>query len=351
MRVFKDAYADYTTNDFVLVKIETDEGLVGYGEAPSSVTVGFYGETLETVTISLRNHLGPSLIGLDPLNITKATRIMDIAQGNSFIAKTAISVALYDLMGKALKVPVNTILGGKQRETIRAASEISITEPKTMAEEARRLLDLGFRVIKLKAGRNAEEEVKGLKMVRDVVGHGIELRLDPNAGWSRAETLRLLPTIERCEVSYLEQPLPGWDLTGMAAIRKAASIPLMVDESVWTPQDVVRVAHYEAADIVNIKTTKTQGLKKALEIYSVASAFGMPCIVGCELESCVNIAAKLHLASALESLPYACEYTELAFSEQLIKQPLKVENGSLRVPSGPGLGVDPDADLIAKYAS
>ena len=106
MRLFTDAYSGYDKGEFALVKIETDEGIVGYGEAPCSVTVGFYGETLETVTLSLRNILAPKLIGEDPLNIRKLTSIMDVAQGNSFIAKTGVDIALHDLIGKILKVPV-----------------------------------------------------------------------------------------------------------------------------------------------------------------------------------------------------------------------------------------------------
>lgn len=351
MRLFTDAYAGYDRGEFAFVKIETDEGFVGYGEAPSTVTVGFYGETLETVTRSLRNVLSPKLIGEDPLNIRRLTSIMDVAQGNSFIAKTGIDIALYDLIGKILKVPVHTLLGGKQRDRIMACSEIGIVRSDQMAAEAMRLVELGFKSIKIKAGADAEDEMKGVEKIRDAVGEGIELRVDPNAGWSREETIRATKTLMRCNVRYLEQPLPGWDLEGLSRVRKSTGMPIMVDESVWTPQDVVRVSQAGAADSVNIKITKTCGLKKAIEVYDTAAAHGLPCVIGTELEACMGLPAKLHIASVLEKLPFACEFTEIAFQKLALEGRVKLDDeGMIPVPSGHGLGIAPAFNLLEQYA-
>jgi L-alanine-DL-glutamate epimerase-like enolase superfamily enzyme len=352
MRLFTDAYSGYDKGEFALVKIETDEGIVGYGEAPSSVIVGFYGETLETVTLSLRNILAPKLIGEDPLNIRKLTSILDIAQGNSFIAKTGVDLALHDLIGKILKVPVSTVLGGKQRERIKACSEIGIVRSDQMAAEAMRLVEMGFRVIKIKAGSNPEDEMKGVAKVRDAVGDDIELRVDPNAGWSREDTMKATKTLLKCNVRYLEQPLPGWDLEGLAWVRKSTGMQIMVDESVWIPQDVARVAQARAADFVNIKITKTCGLKKAIEVYDTATAHGLPCVIGTELESCMGLPAKLHIAAALEKLPLACEFTEVAFQKVALSGTVKLDSdGYISVPQGHGLGYTPDLNLIEQHIS
>ena len=349
MRPFSDAYSDYSTGQFVLVEIQTDAGVVGYGEAPCTVTVGFYGETLETVTASIRNHIAPRLLGEDLLNIRRAISIMNVAHGDAVIGKTAIDSALYDAAGKALGVPTYTLLGGMQRENVEAASEIAAIKPEAMAEEARRLVKMGFRVIKIKAGRDFEDEIRGVRAVRDAIGPDMELRVDPNGGWSRSETLAALKAFADCEVSYVEQPLQGWDLEGLAWIRKATGVPIMVDESVWNAHDVIKVAEAEAADIINIKLTKAGGLKNSLDIYTTAEALGIPCIVGTELEACVGVAAKLHLAASLENLPFACEFTELAFHKMAIREPLRLEDGHLMVPTGPGLGVSPDKDLIEEH--
>jgi muconate cycloisomerase len=351
MRRFSDAYSDYSIGQFVLVEIHTDQGVVGYGEAPCTVTVGFYGETLETTVVSIKNYIGPKLVGEDPLNIGMATSTMNIAHGRAFIAKTAIDLALYDLAGKALGVPVYTLLGGCKREKIPAACEIAIVKPDEMVKEAQRLIKMGFKAIKVKAGRDVDEEVRGVRAIRDAIGQGVELRVDPNAGWSRSETIKALKALDNCDVNYFEQPLPSWDLKGLAWIRKAMSIPIMVDESVWTPQDVIRIAEAEAADIINIKITKAGGLMNSLKIYNTAEAVGIPCIVGTELESCVAIAAKLQLAASFENLPYACEFTELAFQNITIKELPRLEDGCLEVPKAYGLGVSPDKLLMEKFAA
>lgn len=349
MRTFTDAYASYSSGEFVFVTMETDAGVTGYGECPSTVTVGFYGETLETVVTSIKESLAPVLIGEDPLNISELVSKMSIARGYSFIAKTGLNLALYDLVGKALKVPASTLLGGRRRDKIRAASEIGITSAKEMVREARRLVDLGFRVIKLKAGKDVEEEMKGLRGIRDALGSDVELRVDPNAGWSRSETIDAAGTMRKCEVSYLEQPLPRWDLEGLAMIRERTGIQVMVDESVWDPHDVVSVAKAGAADIINIKITKTGGLTTALKVYNTAEAFGIPCVIGTELESCTALGAKLQIASAMENLPYACEYTELAFQHIALDGQIKLDRGYLEVPKGDGLGVFPKLDLIQRH--
>ena len=350
MRIFTDAYASYSSGEFALVTIETDEGVTGYGECPSTVIVGFYGETLETVVTTVKS-LAPVFIGENPMNIGVLVSKMNIARGDSFIAKTGVNLALYDLVGKALRTPVSTLLGGRRRDKIRAASEIGITSAEKMVTEARRLVDLGFRVIKLKAGNEMKEEMEGLKGIRGALGSDVELRVDPNAGWSRKETLDAAKVMTRCEVSYLEQPLPGWDLEGLSMIRMKTEIPVMVDESVWNPHDVVRVATAGAADLINIKITKTGGLTTALEVYNTAKAFGIPCVIGTELESCVALGAKLQIGSVLEDLPHACEYTELAFQRIMVNEQVKLRHGYLDVPEADGLGLSPRLDSVQRHKS
>jgi L-alanine-DL-glutamate epimerase-like enolase superfamily enzyme len=348
MRRFGDAYSDYQSCQFALVEIKTDEGVVGYGEAPCTVTVGFYGETLETVVASIRNHIGPRLVGEDPLNLRRIISTMNIVHGRAVLAKTAIDLAVYDAVGKSLRIPVHALLGGIQRERVKAASEIAIVKPEEMVQEARRLIDLGFRVIKIKAGKDVEEEIRGTRAVRDAIGANIELRVDPNAGWSRLDTLKAMRSFARDEISYIEQPLPGWDLKGLAWLRKSTGVPIMADESVWTPHDVIEIAESEAADLINIKITKAGGLKNSLDIYTTADACGLPCVVGTELESCVAVGAKLQLAASLGKLPFACEFTELAFQTMVVMGSLELEDGCLRVPSGHGLGLTPDMQLVEK---
>jgi L-alanine-DL-glutamate epimerase-like enolase superfamily enzyme len=156
--------------------------------------------------------------------------------------------------------------------------------------------------------------------------------------------------VEDCHLQYLEQPVPGWDLKGMAHIRRSIGIPLMADESAWTTEDVVTIAEQEAADIINIKISKTGGLWMAKKIETVAEAEGLVCVVGTEIEPGFSLAAKLHLASSMKTLPYACEFTEISLlKHSMLKPAIEMKDGYICVPEGAGLGFDLDEQTFAGF--
>ena len=348
---FADSYEDYSARgvQLVLVRIEADNGQVGFGEATATPGLEFYGDGFEAIVIAIRKYLGPKLIGEDAFNIRRIHAIMNRVQSRMTIAKTGIDLAIYDLIGKALGVPVSTVLGGAQRARIRVSSEVALQAPDKMLAETRRILDLGFRTLKVKTGRNVDEDIEVVSAIRKAAGPGIELTADSNGGWSRHDALRALRAFEDLDLRFVEQPLPGWDLEGAAWLRSKTAIPIMLDESVWTPHDVARIAHYGAADLLNIKIEKTGGLKNALELYATARAHGLSVMIGNECETGPALAAKLHLAAAFEDLPLACEFTELSYALPVITDSLKIEDGTMAVPQGPGLGVTLDMGLIEKY--
>ncbi len=349
IRSFADAYTGFAESNAVLVKIHTDEGYIGLGEA-CAWEPEFYGETLESVTTTIQNYAAPRIIGQDPRNIGPIMAILDAALAKSTCAKEGIDLALHDLVGNILNVPVYTMLGGKFRDMIPIASEIGIDSPEKMAENALDVVRLGIRVIKIKGSSDSELDVRRIKAVREAVGEEIALRLDPNAAWDVPGTLETMKRVEDCHLQLLEQPLPGWDLKGMAHVRKKIGIPLEADESIWSPQDAARIAEYGAADILNIKIPKSCGLHQAKKIEATAEALGMPCIVGTEIEPGLSLVAKLHLAASMKIHPIASEFTELTLlKDNVLAFDLKIENGCLRVPDGPGLGVGIDDEVFAKY--
>jgi L-Ala-D/L-Glu epimerase len=215
-----DAYGSYPNEEFILVKVETDEGVLGYGEAPCSPSMQFYGETLETTMTSITLNIAPRLIREDPMNIGKLTSLMDATQGNAFLAKTGLDIALYDLIGKALKTRLGTILGGIRREEVKIGMEVVASEPDEVVKEAQKSVEMGIRVIKIHCWRDVEREMDTLMKVRNAVGSDVVLKLDPNGTWTRESTLKAAKTMSRCELEYIEQPLPGWDLKGLAWVRR-----------------------------------------------------------------------------------------------------------------------------------
>lgn len=241
IRKFADAYTGFSVSNAVLVKIFTDDGHVGYGEA-CAWEPEFYGETLESVSTTIERYIVPKIIGEDPGNINKILSIVDDNVARITCAKEGIDLALHDLLGKILNVPVYMLLGGKFRDMIPVASEIGIDTPENMVKNAFDVLDMGIRVIKIKGSSDHALDVERIKAVRRAVGNDIELRLDPNAAWDVISTIKTMKLIEDCNLQLLEQPIPAWDLKGMAHIRNNIGIPLMADESIWTPQDAIRIS-------------------------------------------------------------------------------------------------------------
>jgi len=346
---FADAYTSFSTSNAVLVRITASDGTVGYGEA-CAWEPEFYGETLESIVAAIGRYVAPKIIGLNPLNIAHVLSVVDALLARVTCVKEGIDLALHDLAGRALDVPVYTLLHGSFRDKIPVASEIGIDAPERMARKALDILQLGIRTLKIKGSSDSVEDVRRVRAVREAVGSDVSLRLDPNAHWTAMGAIKAMRELENCDLEYLEQPVSAADLNGMERVRKSIGVPLMADESIWTPEDVVELARRGAADIINIKISKTCGLMIAKRVEAVADAVGMQCVVGTEIEPGFSLAAKLHLAASLRNLTLACEFTEISLlTDSILRPKLQLQNGCLRVPQGPGLGFGLDESTLEKY--
>jgi muconate cycloisomerase len=326
-----------------------EDGTIGYGEA-CAWEPEFYGETIESISSTIERYITPKITGMNVMEIGKIMSVVDDNLAKVTCVKEGIDLALHDLKGKILGTPVYNLLGGKFRDMIPVASEIGIDTADAMAQNALRVLGLGIKVIKIKGSNEINQDVKRIFAVREAVGEDIALRLDPNAAWNTADTISVMKQIESCNLQLLEQPVPGWDLQGMSHIRNSIGIPLMADESIWTPQDVIKIYDYGAADYINIKIAKSCGLALGKKIAIIADTLGMPCIVGTEIEPGFSLVAKLHLAACLNALSLACEFTELSLLKaNVLKYDFSVQNGCLAVPNDPGFGVDLDEAIFEKH--
>lgn len=349
IRNFADAYTGFTTSNAVLVKIYSEDGTVGFGEA-CAWEPEFYGETLESVSSTIEKYIAPKIIGQNAFNINRIMSIVDANLAKITCVKEGIDLALHDLVGKLLNVAVYTLLGGCFREKIPVASEIGIDTPEAMAQNALDVLQLGIKVIKIKGSDDMASDIKRIKAVREAVGDEVSLRLDPNAAWNTIGTIKIMKEVEDCHLQLLEQPVPGWDLKGMAHIRNSIGIPLMADEGIWTPQDVIKIADYGAADIINIKIAKSCGLALGKKIETVAEAVGLPCIVGTEIEPGFSLIAKLHFAASMKIHSLASEFTELSLLKaNILKYDIEIKDGCVKVPDGPGFGVELDEDIFEEF--
>lgn len=293
---FHVAFTTIEYSENLIIKIITDEGICGYGEASPIEMVT--GENIDTAYSILKYFRG-LLIGEDPLAIDRIHWIMDKSiQGNTS-AKCAVDLALYDIMGKFANCPVYKLLGGYSN-TIQNDTTLSLDIPEKMAEEATRRISEGFKIIKIKAGINVDSDIEAVRRIRASVGPDIKLRVDANQGYNIPSALKALHAFSIAQVESVEQCLPHWDWEGASTL-KAANIPglaLMLDESIHTPQDAAKSVRMKAADIFNIKLMKCGGLYRANQIYSIAEASGLSCIVGCMMESRLANAAGLSFAAS-----------------------------------------------------
>jgi L-alanine-DL-glutamate epimerase-like enolase superfamily enzyme len=329
--------------EYVLVRIETDEGVTGIGEAP--VDIGFFGHTVEEVRVAVDDYLGPHLIGKDPLDREHLLGLIDY-RGNS-CAKAGIDLALHDLMGKALNTPVSTLIGGRHIDRIPVAVEIAGGPPDEMAKACVAFMARGVRAFKPKIGDDPRRDADRLLAIRDAVGTEVSIRADANQGYTPKEAIALCRLAEKHEVGLelLEQPVAAWDLQGMALVRRSVETLIEADEACYSIHDAMQIVRHEAADVLNIKIAKAGGLYQAKKIAAIAEAAGLQCVLGTAFGLGIEMAAKHS----------AVEFTEIGLHENLLLAPhdsalaLPLEDGCLPVPDGPGFGVTLAVDRVEAY--
>lgn len=353
---------------WVIVRVHTNEGLVGLGEATPLPDWGgdfnrYAGETPTTVIHVVQDLLGPLLVGADPFDVEANLARMDEAVSGHSYAKAAIEMALYDLQGKITGQPVYRLLGGRFRPGVRIAHMIGLMGAEEAVVEAAAAVADGCSAFQIKGTGELARDVAVVSAVRAELGDAVLLRLDANQGYRRIgvkEAARAVRALVDAGIDLLEQP--GEGLREMAAIRAAVEVTVIADETVWGPEDVVAVAEAGAADAISIYIAKAGGLARARRVAVLAEAYGFPCDVNGSLESGIGNAASVHLASALPaiSLPSVIPVTAPAgtgtagaagryYADDLVTEPFAFADGLLLPPEGPGLGVELDEEKLAAF--
>ena len=325
-----------------IVRIVTASGVEGWGEA--SPSPAFMGESADTVKTVVERHLAPVLVGADPISIGAIHARMDAAIHGNEAAKSAVDMAVYDVIGKTLGVRVCDLLGGRVRERVPLSWVVGIQGDDDALEEAVRFADMGFKVIKVKVGSEPDRDVRVVKEIWDAVGGRARLRLDANQGYDVPTAIQAMRKIEEiCPVECLEQPIPRWNIEGLREVKRAIRTPIMVDEAIFGVHDAFKVAAAGAADIVNIKIGKVGGLYPALKVAAIAEAAGMKCAVGSNLELGIGSAAAIHFAASVPVVKIAGDLAIGPFLHErdLIEPGLTelISNGEALPPTGNGLGV------------
>lgn len=347
VKPFKAAYGVRETADFVIVKVITDDGRVGLGEA---ATIPIYDEGSQaSVVFSIKHYLNPLLKGEDPRNIGKIHFMMDRAIKGERYAKSAIDFALYDLTAQYYNIPVYQLLGGNN-QSVQVAAVFSASNLEQLKEEAILKKKSGYQVFKLKVGTEHQADLARIKAVREAVGYDVDLRLDGNEAWSAKEGLKKIVDFEAYSPVHIEQPVPYWDLKGLKMLREMSTTPIVIDESILTPHDAFRVISQVGGDILNIKTTRSGGLFPSLKIAAIAESAGVTPLLGSMLELGIGTIANAHFGAALTGSGLATELVGPQFIlKDILKQDLKYQEGHLLLPEGPGWGVELDEEVMKEY--
>ncbi|MCK4307060.1 dipeptide epimerase [candidate division WOR-3 bacterium] len=333
---FKIALGTNFEYEGVVVQIHTNEGITGIGEASPSPRIT--GETTGTVIDVIENKIKPLLIGKNPLDIEKILDEINSAILYNSSAKCAIDIALYDILGKHAKLPLYKLLGGFKQKIITSVT-IGIKGVKDTVLEARELVAQGAKVIKVKIGLAPVEDIEKIKALREEIGYDIKIRVDANQGYEPREAVRVLNKIEQYEIEFAEQPVAYWDIQGLKQVRDSVNIPIMVDESLHSARDAINLIRANACDIFNIKLMKSGGIREASKIANIAESAGIPCMLGCMVETRIGVGAATHLALALKNIKYADLDGHLFLKEDIVEGGVITEKGIDRVTSEPGIGV------------
>jgi L-alanine-DL-glutamate epimerase-like enolase superfamily enzyme len=371
-KVFKEAW---TEDEFVwpsrlpsfLVKVTSDDGRYGIGEATSQIW--YLGETGEQIDACLRAY-DRALRGCDAENLALAHQAMEATVSGGMpggrTARSGVDMALYDLVGKRRGLPVHALLGGAYRQEFELLTNLYFKTPEAMAAACRDFVGRGFKGLKVKVGdvllakgwdrANLESELAKLEAALAVVPRDVYVDADANQGWDNAKwTVALLERFSRHDNLSIEQPLHYADLSGAAFVRAHARVPLVLDESVWSPRAMMDIARLAACDRIVLKLNRLGGFFPSLQVIAICEAAGIGVSVDTNPYTLVGDTAVCHIASVVKtSYPVDCE-GHVSFltlgTESPFRGGITLKNGRARLPDAPGLGVDVDWGALARHTA
>ncbi|MEO7935575.1 MAG: dipeptide epimerase, partial [Dokdonella sp.] len=297
---FKTALRTVESVEDIIVMVNTDSGHVGYGEAPATAVIT--GDTHGSIIEAIRHYISPRLIGAEIADLNRITHLIQGSMEKNSSAKAAVEIAIYDLWGQLYNAPLYRLLGGGD-PVITTDITISVDYIDKMVADSLAAVERGFESLKIKVGKDIGVDIDRVKAIYAAVEDRALLRLDANQGWTAKQAVYALQTLEDAGVrlELVEQPVKANDLAGMKYVTERVHTPIMADESVFGPTEVIELIRMRAADIINIKLMKTGGISNAIRIADIAEMYQVECMIGCMLETSISVAAAVHVAVAKSS--------------------------------------------------
>lgn len=349
IRPHKLSVATMHTQTLVLVRLQCDDGIVGWGEATTIGGLNYGDESPESIKTNIDTYFAPLLVGMDASQVARAmARVRKTIQGNRF-AKCAIETALLDAQARRLGVPLSELLGGRVRDALPVAWTLASGDTAKDIAEAEHMLDIRrHRIFKLKIGlRSVDDDVAHVLAIKRALGERASVRVDVNQAWSEMDAMRGIARLEEGGVDLVEQPVRAANSGAMARLTQRFDVAIMADEALHGPDDAMALARNGAADVFAIKIAQSGGLLPALEVATVARLAGVELYGGTMLEGGVGTAATAHVCATFADLAWGTElFGPLLLTQEVLREPLVYRDFMLQVPSGPGLGVDIDTDKL-----
>jgi len=343
---FKTALRSVENIDDIIVIIETDVGEIGYGSAPATPVIT--GDTHGSVIAAIETVIKPIILGCNVGNLNVITERIQTSMVNNYSAKAAVEIAVYDLWGKLHNAPLYKLLGGGNGQ-LKTDITVSVDTIDKMVSDALRAIADGFNILKVKIGNDIHQDIKRVQAIHQAVGKKIQLRLDVNQGWNKKQTVYASKVLEHSGVKLelIEQPVKANDIAGMLYISERVLTPIMADESVFGPKQVIELINSGAADIINIKLMKSGGLSNAIKIADIAALYNVDCMIGCMLEGSISVAAAAHLAVAKASIINKVDLDGPALGKyDPVIGGVNFDKAHINLSEAPGLGIQSIDGLI-----
>ncbi len=323
----------------IVLTIETENGFVGYGE--TAPTFAVTGDSEESIIKAL-HIIGKNITGRSVEDFTELLNVVHNSIEKNFSAKSAVEIALYDLFAQNLKTPLYKLLGGTKRE-FKTGITISLNCIDTMITDCVEAEKQGFGSLKIKLGDDYKEDIKRVINIKKALHVETSLKLDANQGWSKEECVEFLNSMEKHQIpiELIEQPVKRYDIEGLKYIKARSSIPILADESVFSPIDAVKILEKDAVDFVNIKLDKCGGISNALLIADICKLYGVKCMIGCMLEGAISVGAAAHVASARrETITMLDLDAPILCKTSLVSGGVKFDGADIKLSDGYGLGIN-----------
>ena len=336
---FKTALRTVERIEDIAVKVVGEDGLVGYGEAPPTAVIT--GDTTGSILCAIEDYIKPALVGMDLNDLPNLMGRLNSCLVHNTSPKAAVDMALYDLWAKSQGKPLYQLLGNA-RSSFETDLTISVNSVDEMVKDALEATQRGFTTLKIKVGKEGMADIDRITAIRKAVGNDVKLRVDANQGWTAAQSVAIIKTMEArgLNVELVEQPVPADDVAGLKYVTGQVETPILADEAVFSPTDAANLIALRACDLINIKLMKTGGIWNALKICELARQHHMDCMIGCMLESQVAVAAAAHLCGGQSVITMAdLDGPSLCASPLMPGGP--VFDGAMITMSGdPGIGIE-----------